>query len=393
MRHIRLPAATILIFLAIEFLDELAGGVGSAAWPLVRNDLNLTYVQIGLLLSVPGIVSSFVEPFIGILGDVGYRRILVIGGGVAFAAALGLVSVSQGFIVLLIGWMVYYPASGAFVSLSQASLMDSAPSRREQNMVRWEFVGWVGYALGPLALMAAIAVGLGWRIAFLSMAAITVPAIIAVSRIPIGPRRNEPDLKAPSFADGVRTAIKALKRFRVIKWLALLQASDLMLAIFSSFLALYMVDVSGVSESKAALTLSVWLGVSLLGNLFLIPLLERMRGLTYLQFSVIAVLALYPAFLLVSSFEMKLIVVGLLGFASAGWYSILQGHAYSSLPGRSGTIVALGNVFGIFASLIPLGLGLVSAVWGLNTAMWLLLAGPVVLLFGLSQGGMRGSRK
>ena len=315
MRHIRLPAATILIFLAIEFLDELAGGVGSAAWPLVRNDLNLTYVQIGLLLSVPGIVSSFVEPFIGILGDVGYRRILVIGGGVAFAAALGLVSVSQGFIVLLIGWMVYYPASGAFVSLSQASLMDSAPSRREQNMVRWEFVGWVGYALGPLALMAAIAVGLGWRIAFLSMAAITVPAIIAVSRIPIGPRRNEPDLKAPSFADGVRTAIKALKRFRVIKWLALLQASDLMLAIFSSFLALYMVDVSGVSESKAALTLSVWLGVSLLGNLFLIPLLERMRGLTYLQFSVIAVLALYPAFLLVSSFEMKLIVVGLLGFA------------------------------------------------------------------------------
>ena len=251
----------------------------------------------------------------------------MIGGGVAFAAALGLVSVSQGFIVLLIGWMVYYPASGAFVSLSQASLMDSAPSRREQNMVRWEFVGWVGYALGPLALMAAIAVGLGWRIAFLSMAAITVPAIIAVSRIPIGPRRNEPDLKAPSFADGVRTAIKALKRFRVIKWLALLQASDLMLAIFSSFLALYMVDVSGVSESKAALTLSVWLGVSLLGNLFLIPLLERMRGLTYLQFSVIAVLALYPAFLLVSSFEMKLIVVGLLGFASAGWYSILQGHS------------------------------------------------------------------
>ena len=162
-------------------------------------DLDLTYVQIGLLLSLPGIVSSFVEPFIGILGDVGYRRLLVLGGGVAFAVALGLVSMSQGFIVLLIAWVVFYPASGAFVSLSQASLMDSAPSRREQNMVRWEFVGWVGYALGPLALMAAIAVGLGWRIAFLSMAAITVPAIIAVSRIPIGPRRNEPDLKAPSF--------------------------------------------------------------------------------------------------------------------------------------------------------------------------------------------------
>ena len=148
-----------------------------------------------------------------------------------------------------------------------------------------------------------------------------------------------------------------------------------MLATFSSFLALYMVDVSGVSESKAALTLSVWLGVSLLGNLFLIPLLKRVRGLTFLRLSVVVVLALYPAFLLVSSFEMKLIVVGLLGFASAGWYSILQGQAYSSLPGRSGTIVALGNVFGIFASVIPFVIGVVSTNWGLDTAMWLLLAG------------------
>ena len=89
MRHIRLPAATILTFLAIEFLDELVDGVGSAAWPLVRTDLDLTYVHIGVLLSVPGIVSSFVEPFIGILGDVGYRRILVMGGGVAAVGGAG----------------------------------------------------------------------------------------------------------------------------------------------------------------------------------------------------------------------------------------------------------------------------------------------------------------
>ena len=89
MRHIRLPATTLLIILAIEFLDELVDGVGSAAWPLVRNDLDLTYIHIGLLLSVPGIFSTFLEPVIGILGDVGYRRLLVVGGGVAFAAAVG----------------------------------------------------------------------------------------------------------------------------------------------------------------------------------------------------------------------------------------------------------------------------------------------------------------
>ena len=65
-RHWRLPSAVVLTFLAIEFLDELVDGVGSAAWPLIRTDLDLTYVQIGLLFAMPGVIASFIEPFIGI---------------------------------------------------------------------------------------------------------------------------------------------------------------------------------------------------------------------------------------------------------------------------------------------------------------------------------------
>ena len=47
--------------------------------------------------------------------------------------------------------------------------------------------------------------------------------------------------------------------------------------------------------------------------------------------------------------------------------------------------MALGNVFGLAVSLIPLGLGVVSTAWGLDTAMWLLLAGPVLLLIGIAR--------
>ena len=159
--------------------------------------------------------------------------------------------------------------------------MDYDPARREQNMVRWEFTGWVAYALGPLALTGAIAVGLGWRMAFLTMARHDDTG--HRRKYPewrLEPARSESEPRSPSFAEGVRTAVKALKRFRVVKWLALLQASDLMLDIFLGFLALYMVDVAGISESRAALTLSVWVGAGIIGNLLLIPLLERMRGLT-----------------------------------------------------------------------------------------------------------------
>jgi hypothetical protein len=58
---------TNLLYLLIEFIDELVFGVTDAAWPLMRTDLGLTYAQIGLALSLPGFISNFIEPFLFIL--------------------------------------------------------------------------------------------------------------------------------------------------------------------------------------------------------------------------------------------------------------------------------------------------------------------------------------
>jgi len=130
-----------LIYLLTEFLDELIFGLGETAWPLLRDDLHLTYTQIGLLVSLPGIIAAFIEPFLGILGDVWKRRTLILGGGIFFTISLALTALSHSFWPLLISFILFYPSSGAFVSLSQASLMDSAPDRHEQNMARWTFAG------------------------------------------------------------------------------------------------------------------------------------------------------------------------------------------------------------------------------------------------------------
>ena len=78
----------VLTLLAIEFLDEFVFGAQEAAWPLIRNDLGLSYAQVGMLLGLPGVVGSLIEPFIGILGDVWRRRFLILGGGVVFTLAL-----------------------------------------------------------------------------------------------------------------------------------------------------------------------------------------------------------------------------------------------------------------------------------------------------------------
>jgi MFS transporter, FSR family, fosmidomycin resistance protein len=373
-----------LIFLLIEFIDEFIFGVTDAAWPLIRTDLQLNYIQIGLALSLPGIIGNIIEPILGILGDVWKRRVLILGGGIFFSIACLLTAFSHSFIFLLISFIIFNPSSGAFVSLSQATLMDQEPARHEKNMARWTFAGSAGVVLGPLTLAAAAFIGFGWRGMFIALAGLAMLVVAGAWRFLPRTTVNHPPLPEISLIrEGVRDALLALKQASVVRWLILLEFSDLMLDVLYGYMALYFVDVGGFTAAKAALAVAVWTGFGLVGDFLLIPLLEKVRGLNYLLFSVIMELILFPAFLLIPNPWVKLVLAGLLGLFNSGWYAILQGNLYSSMPGKSGTVIALGNIAGFFGKFIPFGIGLVAERFGLGPAMWFLLAGPVVLLIGL----------
>jgi FSR family fosmidomycin resistance protein-like MFS transporter len=169
----------------------------------------------------------------------------------------------------------------------------------------------------------------------------------------------------------------------VLRWLILLEFSDLMLDVLHGFLALYLVDVMNLSVANAAFVLGIYTGIGLIGDLLLIPLLERVKGLDYLRVSVILECILFPLFLLSSILWLKLTLLAFIGLFVVGWYAILKANLFSSMHGQSGTVQALGSISGIIGKLIPLGMGLVAQAYGLQTAMWFLLAGPIVLLLGL----------
>jgi FSR family fosmidomycin resistance protein-like MFS transporter len=379
-RH-HLPTFFLNSILLVELVDELVDGAGGAVWPAIRSDLGLSYVDIGLLLTLPRVVGSLLEPAFALLSDTGRRRALVLGGGVVFTAALALVGVSGGFWPLLVALALFNPASGAFVSLSQASLADADPARLEPNLARWALAGSLGNVLGPVLVGAVAAAGLGWRPVYFLLAAMAALALTGAWCAPAAvARRHEP---ATGFLDSLRGAWEALRRGAVLRWLVLLEFADLMLDVFRGFVALYFVDVVGSSEIGAIQAVAVLTGVGLLGDALLLPLLERVAGLHYLHFSARLVLVIFPAFLL-GPLSLKFVGLGLVGFLTAGWYSILKAHLYASLPGRSGTVVALENVTGLVGSLIPLALGLVAQRYGLGAAMWLLLAGPLALIIGLA---------
>jgi MFS transporter, FSR family, fosmidomycin resistance protein len=361
--------------------------VREAAWPLVRADLGLSYAQVGLLLGLPGVLAAVVEPGFGVLADAGWRRMLLLGGGLAYAAGLALVAAAGGFIALLAAFALLYPASGAFVGLSQAALVDLDPDRGERRMAAWTLAGGVGAVGGPLLLAAAVAAGAGWRAptAGLAVAAVALVALVW----PLPPR---PATDGDGVGPGLRRALAALRDREVLRWLLLLQLAELVEDVLLGFLALYLVDAAGASPGRAGLAVAVWTGAGLAGDALLLPLLGRVDGLRWLRASAATVSLLLPGFLLLPDPGAKLVLLALLGVARAGWYAVPKARLFATLPGRSGTALAVYNLASLVGALLPLGMGLLAARVGLGAALWATLLAPASVLLLVPRSGRSPTR-
>jgi FSR family fosmidomycin resistance protein-like MFS transporter len=327
----------------------------------------------------------------GVLAGQGRRRRLVIlGGGIVFVLTLIAVASARSFIVLLAAFVAFYPASGAFVSLTQAEIMDTWPERQAQVMARWDLAGAAGAVAGPLLLTAVLASGGSWRACYLVLAGISALIWLgAVLRRPApagpGPAGAAEDAAREEAAQRpwtarIREIGAALRDWGTLRWLLLIEVADLLVDVFTGFLALYLVDVAHMTPAVAALAIAVRLGAALAGGAALIAILERVSDLTVLRASAAAAALLYPGFLLVPGVVPKLIVLAALSAATAPWYPVLQARLYGSLPGRSSVAVTLSSAAGLAGGLGPLAVGLVAQSFGLSWALAALVIVPVAVL-------------
>jgi MFS transporter, FSR family, fosmidomycin resistance protein len=406
VRPVLVGTAVLAAALAVELVDELAGGVKSAALPLIRRDLGLSYGQIGLLESAPMLLGSIMELPLGIVAGHGRRRRrAILLGGAAFTLTLIGVAVARSFAGLLVAFVLFFPASGAFVSLTQSGLMDADPGRRGQHMARWELAGSAGALAGPVLVIAVLAAGGGWRSAYLALAAAAAAAWAGVARKPPVPApalpptspspftaavRSAPPTSPSPFTAAVRSApptspspFTALRQPGVIRWLLLLQVGDLLLDVFTGFLALYLVAVAHATPEQAALGVAIRLGAGLTGGAALIRALNHASGLVLLRVSAAATAVLFPAFLLVGGLVPKLLLLGCLSMITAPWYPVLQAELYGSLPDDSGVVVSLSSAAGLLGGAVPLAVGFLAERFGLAWALACLAIAPPLLLAGL----------
>jgi MFS transporter, FSR family, fosmidomycin resistance protein len=400
MEFARIRIGALAAALAFELVDELVDGTKSAAMPLIRHDLALSYLQIGLLAAVPLVVGGILELPVGITSGAGpRRRRMILSGGLVFIASVLAAGLATSFAGLLIAFTIFFPASGMFVSLTQAALMDSAPDRRGQYMARWTLAGSIGAVSGPVLVAVVLGAGGTWRLGFVLIAGLSAAAWCALAWTgrPANARadktnpynRNGADVSSADAERAVhddpawpgwRAAGSIVRRSGALRLLLLLEVANLLLDVLTPFLALYLVAVEHVAPSVAALAVAVRLGAGLVGDVIVIRALARLAAGRVLRASVWAALVLLPAFLLVPGLGSKLVLLAALTIATAPWYPVLQAELYGSLPGRSGLAVSLTSASGLFGALGPVAVGLLAEHFGLGWAMAALCIVPVLML-------------
>jgi FSR family fosmidomycin resistance protein-like MFS transporter len=380
-------SAGVMTFLLIEFYDELAWTLATVATPFIRDEFDLAYSQVGLLLGLPILLSSLIEPIVLLLGDTPLRSRVILGGGLLMGGAFALAGGADTFALLVPAMALSATSSGAFVSLSQAVMIGRHPAREPEMMARWTVAGTLGDLLGPAALGAALLLGASWREALVLLGAAALALALRLrTRLDFPPLRGRISLRsvAKELLENLRIAarVPGLRR-----WLLLLPLSDLMLDVFFGFVAVYLVDVDRMKAASAALAATLWLLGFLAGQVILIRALARHDraahpagdGRRLVRLTAFATVPIYAVWLLTPIVPVRLALLPVLGLLASPWYPVLQGEAYATMPGRPATVAALTSVSYSVGGLLAVAVGLVAARSGLPAGMVFLAVGPLAL--------------
>ena len=386
----RLPVL-MLALLFVDFIDEFAAAIPPVGIPGIQADFDLSYSSAAFFVFTgPLLVAWILEPPLFLLADRYPKKWFVCGGLFAMGGLSLAIGLSGTFVVVTGALLLSYTASGAGVSLGQATLMDTYPDQRERLMTRWVFLGAAGDLAAPALFWLLALFALGWREAFVisGIFIVAYAAVLSRQRFEAPPRPAE-DESAP----GTWAALKLAFRDRtLLLWLFGSWLCTLVDEVLVAFGALHMRDNLGADlETRSLLLMCLMLG-GVVGLVFLDRLLARFAPLQLLVAAGLGSSVCYVAWLTASSVTGSAVWLFATGLFAGALYPLAKAQAYRALPDRSGMLNAMAHVFTPLDIALPLLLGFVADRFGLVPALSLLLAGPIGLFaIGLSQLSRRST--
>lgn len=370
-----------LLLINMGLLDELFTGFFFIGLPLLRGQLGLTYEQIGLIFSAGALSSIVVDPPLYLLSDRGSKRWWILGGLLGLTCAYLLAGSTNSFVLLMLAFILMYPANSMAVGLSQAALIDHAPGEGERIMTRWTMLSSIGDFLSPLAVTTIISFGLGWSgLCWIAAGCWLVAALLMwVQRFP--QRHTSYSHKDDEPSVSIRAGLRlALRDTVLLRWIVLSTLTTMLDEIFLTFLILYLRDVLRASPLISGLTVGAGMVGGFLGLFLLDRLLGHVAPVRLLRLASLLALLGVLGLLLVRALWFAPLAFFIVSLGSACLYPIAEAQAYARLPGRSGMVRFISSLGQPFEVVLPAIVGFVAGQFGLLASLVLLGSAPVFFL-------------
>lgn len=272
----RWGGGTAALFAYTHFSHDLCNGLLIALLPLIKENLGLSYLQSGLLLSALTITSGLSQFPGGWIGDRMSRHIVIAIGLAGIGLTSLAVGLSSAYYPLLIILVIMGIFAGAYHPSAVSVLSGYIERARRGKAIAFHMVGGsIGYAAGPF-LGGLIAELLGWHFAFIILSIPTLAAIpLILKRFQERRRLKDSQRNGPLSAGDVTTPqpgkksagiIQILRPVAVIFSLAIL--TQLIGGTAMAFIPIYLVDKHYVTPTYAAILIGVTRAGGIAGSLF-----------------------------------------------------------------------------------------------------------------------------
>ncbi|BBU40589.1 MULTISPECIES: MFS transporter [Aeribacillus] len=379
--------------LAIGFgLVGLDRWIISPLFPVMMNDLNLNYQDLGIIVAITGVFWGLFSIIMGGVSDKVGRRVILVPAMIIFSLLVGFTGLAAGLMSLLFIRAAMGVFEGAFCSVSVAATAEAShPKRRGFNMgVQQSTFALFGLGLGPIIATQLLGIVPSWHWVF---AVVAVPGLIVAYLLHRTIR--EPDHVMSNSLD--KSQLSEMGKTERTPWIKIFRSRNVNLSmigligimccvfVLSAMLPNYFTDYLHFSVAQMGFVISGIGFGGFLGQLILPGISDLLGRKTTLIAAFILAIIVLLIFMNIGAqpvlLFMLLFILALLAFGSlclmAGPVPV-ESVPPSLAASAAGIPIGIGEIFG--GGVMPALSGFIAQNYGIEKTLLLALGGLIVCL-------------
>lgn len=339
------------VLFAISFchlLNDTLQAIVPAIYPILKENLHLTYLQIGLITFVFQMTASVFQPLVGNFTD--KRPIpFALSYGMAFTlAGLLILSGASSFVLVLISVAVTGFGSAIFHPEASRMAFLASGGRRGMAQSLFQVGGNTGSAIGPLlAALVVASYGLGAISWFSTLAMLGGTILYVLGRWAMERRKHVSARKTSG-----QKSLEGLTERKINQALGILLilvfSKYIYTTCFGSYYTFYLIHKFGVDIKQSQYYLFVFMAAVALGTYAGGPIGDRIGRRYVIWFSILGV-APFALLLPHANLFWTNVLAVIIGLILSSAFSAILVYAQELKPGKEGTIAGLffGFAFGV----------------------------------------------